>query len=240
LSDFTDDHDRFTRAYLGALGIDEGWRCLDVGAGDGTIARWMSHQVAPSGRVVALDVDDERLAAHLQGTRVEVRKHDAAAAEPLPEAPYDLVHSRVLLGSLASKFEVLRRMIDAVAPDGILALGELDFTVHRPVEPDEAWDRVWGAFMRGMAQSGWDPAYGKQLPEALERNGLLEVQAETVSRYVPGGSLPCIITLKAIERARSRLSEVDRFEIDAAQDLLSDPRRKFIAPDFVMASGRAV
>src|ERR687887_1034052 len=42
---------------LEATGVDEGWRCLEVGAGRGSIARWLAQRVGPSGHVVALDLD---------------------------------------------------------------------------------------------------------------------------------------------------------------------------------------
>ena len=38
---------------LQATGLTSGWRCLEVGAGRGSIAHWMANQVGPSGEVVA-------------------------------------------------------------------------------------------------------------------------------------------------------------------------------------------
>ena len=42
---------------LAAVGVASGWRCLEVGAGTGTIARWLADAVGPSGRVTATDID---------------------------------------------------------------------------------------------------------------------------------------------------------------------------------------
>ncbi len=39
---------------LAALGVTRGWTCLDVGAGGGSITRWLARRVAPDGRVVAM------------------------------------------------------------------------------------------------------------------------------------------------------------------------------------------
>src|SRR4051794_23261295 len=46
-----------TTRRLDGLGIGPGWRCLEVGAGEGGIARWMADRVGPIGRVVAADID---------------------------------------------------------------------------------------------------------------------------------------------------------------------------------------
>src|SRR5438552_2855616 len=43
-----------TRYRLLAAGLCEGWRCLEVGAGAGSIAKWMSDTVAPAGCVLAV------------------------------------------------------------------------------------------------------------------------------------------------------------------------------------------
>lgn len=49
--------DAGTIAELEARGIGRGWRCLEVGAGGGSIARWLADRVAPDGVVVATDRD---------------------------------------------------------------------------------------------------------------------------------------------------------------------------------------
>lgn len=48
---------------LTATGIRQGLRCLEIGAGSGSIARWMAGRVQPEGGVVALDLDTDRLTA---------------------------------------------------------------------------------------------------------------------------------------------------------------------------------
>ena len=42
---------------LQALGVGPGWRCLEVGAGGGSIARWLCSKVGRTGRVCAIDLD---------------------------------------------------------------------------------------------------------------------------------------------------------------------------------------
>src|SRR6516225_10598200 len=36
--------------------VQPGWRCLEVGAGRGSMAAWLADRVGPKGRVVATDV----------------------------------------------------------------------------------------------------------------------------------------------------------------------------------------
>ena len=37
--------------------VQPGWRCLEIGAGRGSMAVWLAEQVGPSGEVVATDID---------------------------------------------------------------------------------------------------------------------------------------------------------------------------------------
>jgi len=41
--------------------VRPGWRCLEVGAGRGSMAVWLAEQVGPAGHVVATDVDTRYL-----------------------------------------------------------------------------------------------------------------------------------------------------------------------------------
>jgi ubiquinone/menaquinone biosynthesis C-methylase UbiE len=78
-----------TTRHLDGVGIKEGWRCLEIGAGGGSIARWMADRVGVTGQVVATDIDPRHLATDGR-TNIEVRTHDVAT-QPLPDATFDLV-----------------------------------------------------------------------------------------------------------------------------------------------------
>lgn len=54
--------DAHTIRCLDAVGVSPGWRCVDVGAGVGSIACWLSERVGPDGSVVATDLETAALA----------------------------------------------------------------------------------------------------------------------------------------------------------------------------------
>ena len=64
--------DEATIESLRELGVSVGWHCLEIGAGAGSIARWLADTVQPSGRLVAADIDTQLL----DTAAYEVRKHD--------------------------------------------------------------------------------------------------------------------------------------------------------------------
>src|SRR5262245_40508772 len=62
-----------SQRHLATLGIQRGWHCLEVGAGHGSIARWLAERVGPQGLVVATDLNP-RFLTELQLPNIEVRR----------------------------------------------------------------------------------------------------------------------------------------------------------------------
>src|SRR5581483_10184882 len=83
------------------LGLAPGWRCLDVGAGTGTLALALAERVAPTGTVVALDIDT-RFLEPLAAPQLETVALDVTR-QPLPQGEFDRVHARLLLEHFPSR-----------------------------------------------------------------------------------------------------------------------------------------
>jgi len=66
--------DPITLRRLERLDVREGWRCLEVGAGHGSVVRWLARPVGPQGPVVATDLDT-RFLRDLAAPNIEVRHH---------------------------------------------------------------------------------------------------------------------------------------------------------------------
>src|SRR5262245_60999804 len=94
------------------LGVRPGWRCLEVGAGTGTLATWLGDVVGPSGYILATDFDT-RFVESIARSNLEIRTHDAVV-DPFPVDAFDLVHARAVLEHLTAREVVLKKMIRAV------------------------------------------------------------------------------------------------------------------------------
>jgi ubiquinone/menaquinone biosynthesis C-methylase UbiE len=90
--------DPLERAPIDRLGVGPGWRCLELGAGNGSIARTLAEIVAPSGHVVASDID-VRYMADLHVPCLEVRRLDVMG-DAIEDKAYDFVVARALLHHL--------------------------------------------------------------------------------------------------------------------------------------------
>src|SRR5262245_21635042 len=88
--------DPLTTKRIEAIGIEKGWKCLEVGAGQGSMAAWMADRVGMAGQVVAADID-LRLLGHLERREnVEVRECNILTGH-VEKNFYDLAHTRFVL-----------------------------------------------------------------------------------------------------------------------------------------------
>lgn len=108
--------DPLSQRRLAALGIQPGWRCLEVGAGHGSIVRWLAEQVGPQGLVVATDINP-RFLTEIKLPNVEVRQHDIRT-DPLEADLYNLAHCRAVLAHMPEPQLVVQRMVAALRMGG--------------------------------------------------------------------------------------------------------------------------
>lgn len=96
-----------------------------IGGGRGSITRWLSQTVGPTGRVTATDLQLGFLDA-IEASNVEVVRHDLRT-DTFPEGSFDLIHTRAVLMHPPDDSDRLPRMASWLAPGGWLLLEELDF-----------------------------------------------------------------------------------------------------------------
>ncbi|MDQ2765711.1 MAG: methyltransferase domain-containing protein [Gemmatimonadota bacterium] len=184
----SDAFDAGTQRHLAAVGVGAGWRCLEVGGGGGSIARWLAEQVGPAGHVLVTDIDPRHL-RFPNLPEVEVRVHDIAA-DPLPADSFDLVHARLVLLHVRDREAALANMIAALKPGGWLVDEEFDSSVFPdPVlSPGEMLLKTHVALSRTLDDRGVDRTFGRRLFGRLRALGLDHVAAEGRTFMWPAGS----------------------------------------------------
>ena len=225
-------HDEATVRRLRRLGTGPGWRCLELGAGAGSMARWMAGQVGPTGAVVAVDRDAAQLWAVAQETVNLSVVEDDLTTMSFPEAAFDLIHSRSVLMHVEDADAVVGRLIPALRPGGVVLFEEADGApVDSAVDPPAPFVAVMAPLARR-----WTWARG--LPDLLERLGLEEVRDDVRDGPVTGGSPVGAFWQHTLRSVRGLLTDPAAggrpatAEDDAAYDamlaLLDDP--SFVMP----------
>lgn len=177
--------DPSSRFHLARIGVAEGWRCLEVGAGNGSLSQWLAREVGPTGRVLATDLHPD-LMQGIAGGNLAVQALDVVHDEP-PGAPFDLVAVRALLHHLPERRRVVARMADWLKPGGWLFVQEPDFYPTWTVEPPSQ-NQLWKAFIRWAASHGIDYYVGRRIPRWLQEEGLGAIASEGHAILYNGGS----------------------------------------------------
>jgi SAM-dependent methyltransferase len=165
------------------VGVGDGWRCAEIGAGTGSVAQWLAERVGTSGQVLAVDLDT-RFLEPLRSESLEVRCLDITS-ESLPVGAFDLVHARLLLEHLPQRDDVLTRLVRALAPGGWLVVEDFDWSTSTVVDPRApVLTRVADACRAAFGLHGYDAEYGRRLPRALRSAGLVDVRTRAASAQV--------------------------------------------------------
>ena len=171
--------DDLSIAHLARAGLSPGGRCLEIGAGGGSIARWMAGQVGASGRVLALDLDT-RWFQHDGSPQLEARDVDVVT-DPIPEGPWDLIHERLVLVHIPARLDVLDKLVASLAPGGWIVVEDYDTAEVRTTDRDgpdhELLDRMLRAFNELLAARGASNSFGANALRHLRDRGLVDTGA---------------------------------------------------------------
>jgi SAM-dependent methyltransferase len=231
-------YDSTTIRHLETLGVGPGWSCLEVGAGGGSIARWMAGRVGPSGRVLATDIDPQFLTG-LNEPPLEVLRHNITV-DPLPEASFDLAHTRLVLSHLPQRDVALARIISALKPGGWLLVEEFDSLSMQPnhdINPVEHFLPLSRTMYDVMTERGVDLRLGRRMPGRLRALGLTDVDADGRIVLWHSGSPGGMLQRANFEQMRDEImaaSGMSDSEFDAELARLDDPN--VINPSSIMWS----
>lgn len=221
--------DPHTEAVLSGLAVGSGWSCLDLGAGLGTISRWLADRVAPAGRVVAVDRDPRHIEVEpVKGLSV---RHGDVTEIDLGDQQFDLVHARLLLMHLPQREEVLRRCVAALRPGGVLVISDwdvrnlADILVSPPGPVAAAFLHMQEAMIAAGAANGVSAGWAHRIPRAMVEAGLLGVRAEVFNRLWRGGEAGCLLFASNSRQLEPVLATrgVTMGQLETIRAAMSDP-----------------
>lgn len=225
--------DRLTR-----LGVTDGWRCLEVGAGAGSIARWLCDRVGPSGTVTAVDMDPRFLYDDAPPNLEIVERN--ILTDGLPGEGYDLIHTRALLMHLPDPEAVVALMARHLRPGGVLLVEDADFLAV-DMCASELYREIFEACCAAAARMGGDWYWGRRLPAAITAAELTDPGVEVYTPFFQGGEEPYTeLVAMTWEQLTPLITEAGFApeRIAKARAELEDPGGWFMTCSLVAAWGR--
>jgi 2-polyprenyl-3-methyl-5-hydroxy-6-metoxy-1,4-benzoquinol methylase len=202
-------YDPASQQRLLATGLTTGWQCLEVGAGAGSIMKWMSSIVGAEGRVTAVDIDT-RFVADTSLSNVEIIQADINQLT-LANNSFDLIHARNILIHLADYQTILSKMLSWLKPNGWLVLEEPDFSAIKFIsgtsDEHQAFNSVKEAICQMFTNRQLDYDLGIKLPSLLQQLNLQHIQVENDVPISSGGSdVAMMMKLSAMQLAEKYIA----------------------------------
>jgi SAM-dependent methyltransferase len=222
---------------LQKIPLGPGARCLEVGAGAGSVASWLAGVVGPA-NVTATDVDT-RFLAPLAQAGVEVVRHDVVT-DPPPDGEFDLIHVRHVLEHLPGRDGLIRKLASWLGDGGWLVV-EAGF--HVPgIGGHPAHARQKAARSRLLAEKiGTDLTWATTLPAPLVSAGLADIRLQGSLRPCRGATESADfdrLTLLSMGEDLVGSGLLSRQEVDEALALYEDPAFVDYSAGAVAAWGR--
>lgn len=192
--------DPATISVLNHIGVHPGSRCLEIGAGRGSIARQLAGRV-PDGVVIATEIEVGRLEKSRR-SNLQVLRHDVTV-DDFPDASFDLIHARFVLAHLSARESTLARMVGWLKPGGVLIVE--GFSWDNVAGHDASFTAAMAAYdMLSARVIGTDSSWSQRIPESLADNGLELIDARThhQTRMVRGGTPTATLWLLTLTQAR--------------------------------------
>lgn len=175
-----------SQAVLAQCGLTRKSHCLEIGAGAGSVARWLAQQ-CPDGRVLAVDNDarylDQSGPPSLKWCEADVRTLD------FPDGSFDVIHSRMTFCHLDNRDELIGRALRWLRPGGWLALCDpMLMPAASSADPDvrrffSAMELAWTAQGSDMVE------WARALPTRLAAAGFADVSLRPQANLLGDGGV---------------------------------------------------
>ncbi len=226
-------YDPWTIRHLETTGIGPGWQCWEIGAGGGSIARWLGERCGTTGHVLVTDINPRFLVelATLDHAPLSIQHHDIGS-DPLPAQSFDLIHARLVLVHVPAREQALQRMVTALKPGGWLLIDDFDRTLIDLSYPttDAAaaalYQKMFAALSRLMEARGIDLTWGRSLYRRLRALGLVDVGMDGYVVVWEGRSPGANLMRANFEQVREEAVNaglVTNEEVSQVLTLLDDP-----------------
>lgn len=227
-----------TRRQITNAGLRTDSRCLEIGAGSGSIAAFL-HRSTPDGYVLATDLHPDRIQADC-----DTLHHDITTDSVPHAGTWDLIHARLVELHLPQRREIVATLATALAPTGVLLLESFDCRtppalLRAPDGTDPAvWPRAIAAILAHLQTTGADLRWASECPTVMAGCGLSDVVSEEFNRTWAGATPGTLLHTVNLTQLADQLHSLTGDDIAEFETIANDPHT--LAWFYPMISTRGV
>lgn len=181
-----------TELMLDQIGLQRGWKCVDLGCGPMGILKSIGNRVGESGQVIGVDANPFFLQAaaelinqeHLTNCRVI---QGELYHPPFKDGTFNLTHMRFVFNEAGCDQELFEMMIRLTKPGGVIVSQESDWTSWTCQPFNLHWEKMRHALICLYELNGGDINAGKRLFDMYEAARLEDVQKRSTIMTIPIG-----------------------------------------------------
>lgn len=204
------------------LGLKDGMRILDVGAGTGAYTELLLENL-PNSKITALEVDKKLLniaenkLSKYPRNRITF-KYGSIIKSDLNENTYDFIICRFVFQHLENTLEATKEIYRLLKPGGIVAIIDSDRGMHGVSDPDMIFKSGRGFISQIEKRAGWNREIGRKLIKILKYSGFENLDFEAVTIHSDLVGIKNIVgdngisqeQLKILSRKNPKLAKVMR------------------------------
>lgn len=228
-----DAMDQFTQEVISTV-ASAGGRTLEIGAGAGSIARWLATR-DPEGMVEAVDITVENLQEDLPAN-LTVTEADISESS-YPEAVFDLIHARFVLSHLPNRDAVVEKLSRWLRPGGHLVITD-PYQLPPNTSPHKVVQKVLSAYANFVASGGMSLEWVRAVPSLLANVGLEDVTHYSRTTFLGGGPADRWAPLLEPYTEQLQAQGVSEQELTEFFTALKDPQILDIPQIIITVTGR--
>ena len=176
-----------TNDFIKRCGVENGMKCLDVGAGPGFVSMDLLNFVGPEGEVTALEPSSMYL-EHFKNyclrkglTNAKFINSKVETAE-LPENYYDFIFARWVISFVPDAELFLKNLHKALKSGGIIAIEDYNYDGITRYPQTEVFNDVPYAVREYWRKGGGDPHIALRMPELFKKTGFKLIDYKPIIR----------------------------------------------------------
>jgi ubiquinone/menaquinone biosynthesis C-methylase UbiE len=223
------------------IGIQPGWKCIDLGCGPLGVLGPLSQRVGNGGKVVGLDINPFYIQ---EAGRFKNRNNyfniDLAVGDiydvPFKPRSFDLTHVRFVFSQKGCYKNLLNRMIDQTQPGGLVISQESDWTTWNCYPPQPAWNKMRKSLCDLFEFMGGDINAGLRTYQMFREAKLSDIQIRTAALAMPVGHIYRSGLLWFAKAMREEIIAAHLLAEDEFETLLNECNAIVQNPDVIIFS----